>query len=142
MWPPARRLGCSSVEVTVVSDSSIVNYSMYSLDRIRCSNGLDCKQVSLIQRCFLLMLTKLSKPGVFQAAYASSAVVESITDFWQYFDPIRQFMSQNCSNDVQAVIKHVDSVFTSNNQAEIDALKSNWNLGNITHLDDVAGARK
>lgn len=51
-------------------------------------------------------------------------------------------MAQNCSSDVQAVIVHVDSVFTTGNQKEIDALKANWNLGNITHLDDVAGARK
>ena len=51
-------------------------------------------------------------------------------------------MPANCSADVEAVIAHVDSVFKGNNQAAIQALKDNWGLGVITHLDDVAGARK
>ncbi len=81
-----------------------------------------------------------SKPGLFQAGYASSAVVEAIEYFWQYFDPIRQFMPQNCSADVQAVIAHVDSVFSGTNTAQINALKANWGVQDLTHLDDVAGA--
>ena len=79
---------------------------------------------------------------MFFAGYASSAVVESITQFWQYFDPIRQFMPSNCSADVQAVIAHVDETFTKGSSAEIQALKDNWGLGVMTHLDDVAGSRK
>ena len=77
---------------------------------------------------------------MFWAGYASSAVVESIIDFWQYFDPIRQFMPQNCSADVQAVIKHIDQVFQGKDTAAINALKSNWGMGDVVHLDDVAGA--
>jgi hypothetical protein len=46
----------------------------------------------------------------FYAGYASSAVVEAITDFWAYFEPIRQQMPKNCSADVEAVISHIDSV--------------------------------
>lgn len=70
-----------------------------------------------------------SKPGVFWAGYASSAVVEAIVDFWQYFEPIRQNMPQNCSADVEAVITHVDQVFTTGTPAQISALKDNWGLG-------------
>lgn len=77
---------------------------------------------------------------MFFAGYASSAVVQSITQFWQYFDPIRQFMPQNCSADVQAVIAHVDKTFATGSPAEIQALKDNWGLGVMTHLDDVAGS--
>ncbi|KZP04566.1 peptidase S28 [Athelia psychrophila] len=84
--------------------------------------------------------TMASHPGVFWAGYASSAVVEAITDFWQYFEPIRQNMPANCSADVEAVITHVDQVFTNGTAAEISDLKSNWGLGSVTHLDDVAGA--
>lgn len=43
---------------------------------------------------------------------------------------------------VTAVIAHVDKVFTSGTKAEIDALKANWGMQNLTHLDDVAGSRK
>lgn len=57
-----------------------------------------------------------------------------------YFEPIRLGMPQNCSADVQAVIAHVDQVFTSGSPSDIDSVKANFELQNITHLDDVAGA--
>ena len=85
---------------------------------------------------------KRSKPGLFHIGYASSAVVQAITYFWQYFDPIRLHMPTNCSADVQTVIGYIDRVFSHprSTQAEINAIKSNFNLMNVTHLDDVAGA--
>ncbi|KAG6850910.1 hypothetical protein H0H93_006736 [Arthromyces matolae] len=84
--------------------------------------------------------TMVSRPGIFWAGYASSAVVEAILDFWRYFEPIRTHMPANCSADVEAVIAHVDKTFTSNNAIAIQALKQQFGLGNLTHLDDVAGA--
>ena len=65
----------------------------------------------------------------------------SNSDFWGYFEPIRESMPQNCSADVQAVIAHVDQVFTSGTTAQINSLKANWGMQDVTHLDDVAGAR-
>ena len=50
-------------------------------------------------------------------------------------------MAANCSADIEAVIAHVDGVFTSENNTAISTLKDNWGLGAMTHLDDVAGAR-
>ncbi|KIY73984.1 peptidase S28 [Cylindrobasidium torrendii FP15055 ss-10] len=84
--------------------------------------------------------TMVNKPGLFWAGYSSSGVVEAITDFWKYFEPIRKNMPSNCSADVAAVIAHVDEVFSGNDTAAIDGLKANWGLGGLTHLDDVAGA--
>lgn len=66
--------------------------------------------------------------------------MQTITDFWQYFDPARQFMPKNCSADVQAVIEYVDFTFTFGSDEEIDALKNNFGLGAVKHLDDAAGA--
>jgi hypothetical protein len=84
--------------------------------------------------------TMVNKPGVFFAGYASSAVVEAILDFWQYFEPIRTNMPANCSADVQAVISFVDKTFEGNDATAIQALKENFGLGDMTHLNDVAGA--
>ncbi|KAI0345812.1 peptidase S28 [Trametopsis cervina] len=84
--------------------------------------------------------TMVNKPNLFRAGYASSAVVEAITDFWAYFEPILEHMPSNCSSDVQAAIAHIDQVFTHGTPAQISALKANFGLGNLTHLDDVAGA--
>ena len=62
------------------------------------------------------------------------------SDYWGYFEPIRQFMPQNCSADVEAVIAHFDQVFTDGTQSQINALKNEFGMGAVTHLDDVTGA--
>ncbi|KAF9464843.1 peptidase S28 [Collybia nuda] len=84
--------------------------------------------------------TMVNKPGIFFAGYSSSGVVQAILNFWQYFEPVRQNMPSNCSADVQAVISHVDQVFTGKNASAIQALKESFGMGEMTHLDDVAGS--
>lgn len=49
-------------------------------------------------------------------------------------------MPANCSADVQAVISRIDKIFIGKNDTAIQAIKENFGLGNMTHLDDVAGA--
>ncbi|KAG7443164.1 uncharacterized protein BT62DRAFT_935498 [Guyanagaster necrorhizus] len=84
--------------------------------------------------------TIVNQPGVFWAGYSSSGVVEAILDYWRYFEPIRQNMPANCSADVAAVIAHIDQVFPSGNQSAIQQIKNSFGMGDMTHLDDVAGA--
>ncbi|KAH9833657.1 peptidase S28 [Rhodofomes roseus] len=84
--------------------------------------------------------TMVNQPGVFYAGYASSAVVESIVDYWGYFDPIRQYMPANCSADVEAVITYIDETFTNGTTDEINNIKELFNMTELTHLDDFAGA--
>ncbi|KAK0233820.1 peptidase S28 [Armillaria fumosa] len=88
----------------------------------------------------LVSWTMVNNPGLFYAGYASSAVVEAITDFWQYYEPIRQYMPANCSADVAAVIAYVDEVFTGSNTTAIDSVKETFGMSELTHLDDAAGA--
>ncbi|KAI0764283.1 peptidase S28 [Trametes elegans] len=88
----------------------------------------------------LTSYTMSKKPDVFYAAYASSAVVEAIVDFWGYFEPIRESMPANCSADVAAVITHVDSVLATNDSAQITTLKSTFGLQGLSHNDDFAAA--
>ncbi|KAG6846633.1 hypothetical protein H0H93_012724, partial [Arthromyces matolae] len=86
----------------------------------------------------LTSYTMVNKPGVFQAAYSSSAPVETIMDYWTYFEPIRLNMPQNCSADAQAVISYIDSVLDGGNATAIQGVKDNFGLGGIVHLDDFA----
>ncbi|KAI0309843.1 peptidase S28 [Amylostereum chailletii] len=79
-----------------------------------------------------------SKPGLFQAGYASSATVQNIFNFWSYFEPIRENMPQNCSNDVQAAIAAFDG--TVSNASAFKALQDQFGMGAVTHQDDVTGA--
>ena len=65
------------------------------------------------------------------------------SDFWEYFRPIKEGMAANCSADVQAVIAHIDSVFTGKNQKAIDTILEMFNMTSLSnHLDDAAGARE
>ncbi|KAF8585313.1 hypothetical protein K439DRAFT_1388477 [Ramaria rubella] len=84
--------------------------------------------------------TLVDQPGVFWAGYASSAVVEAIIDYWAYFEPIRQNMPQNCSADIQTVIAHIDEVFTFGSEEEKQAIKDEFGMGDVRHLDDAAGS--
>lgn len=49
-------------------------------------------------------------------------------------------MPKNCTADVEAVISHVDTVFTLGSTSQKNALKAQFGMQNVTHLDDVAGA--
>ncbi|KAF8699317.1 Serine protease S28, partial [Rhizoctonia solani] len=81
-----------------------------------------------------------AKPGVFWAGYSSSGVVQAINWYWGYFEPVRQYMPKNCSADVQKVVNYVDATFTFGKRSEIQALKETLGMGNLSHVDDVAGA--
>ncbi|KAK1218111.1 hypothetical protein PQX77_019210 [Marasmius sp. AFHP31] len=80
--------------------------------------------------------TMVKKPGLFHAGWSSSAPVQPIYNFWQYFEPIREYMPQNCSADVQAVIAHVDKTIGLNDKTEIQKLKANFGLIDVTNVDD------
>lgn len=87
----------------------------------------------------LTSYTLLNQPDAFWAGYSSSGVVEGIINFWQYFDIPRQYMPQNCSADVQAVIAYIDETFVNGTTEEIDAIETTFGM-NLTHLDDFSYA--
>jgi hypothetical protein len=74
---------------------------------------------------------------LFDLAYNGSL----FSNFWQYFEPIRQNMPKNCSADVQTVISHIDKTFTGKDTKAIESIKDMFGMADLTHLDDVAGAR-
>jgi pimeloyl-ACP methyl ester carboxylesterase len=84
--------------------------------------------------------TMVNKPDVFRAGYATSSVVEAMTDYYSYFTPIREYMPQNCSSDVQAVIAYLDQLYAENNTAAMQSLKEAFGLGGLSHIDDFASA--
>jgi hypothetical protein len=59
------------------------------------------------------------------------------SDFWQYFEPVRQNMPQNCSNDVQGVIAFWDKIIESGNETALNELKTSFGLGGVIHADDA-----
>ena len=79
----------------------------------------------------------------FSRVEESTDTSDARSDFWHYFQPILEGMASNCSADVQAVIAHIDSVFTSNNTGAINTILDMFNMTELSnHLDDAAGACK
>ncbi|RXW19276.1 hypothetical protein EST38_g6579 [Candolleomyces aberdarensis] len=76
-------------------------------------------------------------PGIFWAAYASSAAVQPKIDFWQYWSPIEQHMPANCTADVKAVVSLIDGVIDSGNQTRMTEIKTQFGLGSLGTIDFV-----
>ncbi|KAF9266345.1 hypothetical protein L218DRAFT_922990 [Marasmius fiardii PR-910] len=88
----------------------------------------------------LTSYTMVNKPGLMWAGYASSGPVQVMENFWVYFEPIRKNMPQNCSADVEAVIAHLDQVFSGTNSPAKQAIKNTFGMGTVQHDDDFLGA--
>ncbi|KAK8209937.1 peptidase S28 [Phyllosticta paracitricarpa] len=84
--------------------------------------------------------TQAKDPDTFWAYHASSAVVQAIDDFWQYFVPVQKGMPQNCSADVSLVIGHIDGVLKNGTTQQKSDLKAQFGLAGLEHDDDFASA--
>jgi len=80
--------------------------------------------------------TSSISPGTFWAYHASSAPVEIITDYWQYFTPIQEGMPRNCSADISRVIDYLDSVMMNGTASEKYEVKQKFGLESVKHDDD------
>ena len=79
-------------------------------------------------------------PGTFWAYQASSAVVEAISNYWEYFVPVQEGMPKNCSKDVSLVIDHMDNVLMHGTAQEAHALKAMFKMESVEHNDDFMAA--
>jgi len=77
-----------------------------------------------------------TKPSVMWAYYASSAVVETIGNYWSYFLPETENMPQNCSTDISLVVQHLDNIGETGTLQEQTAIKELFGLGGLAHYDD------
>ncbi|KAH8423270.1 putative serine peptidase [Aspergillus melleus] len=82
--------------------------------------------------------TEATAPGTFWAYHATSAPVEAIYDFWQYFEPVREGMPQNCSKDVSLVANYIDGLGKNGTTREKQAVKELFGLGDLEYYDDFA----
>ncbi|TAQ90255.1 hypothetical protein B7494_g1445 [Chlorociboria aeruginascens] len=80
--------------------------------------------------------TESTSPGTFWAYHSSSAPVEAIYDYWQYFVPVQEGMPKNCSKDLSLVIDHIDNILIHGTAAEKTALKTQFGLAALEHDDD------
>ncbi|KAJ7510413.1 serine carboxypeptidase S28-domain-containing protein [Mycena galericulata] len=79
-------------------------------------------------------------PNLFYAAYATSAPVQAISNFYGYFIPVENGAPQNCSTDMKAVITHWDAVMSTGTKEQQLELMAVFGLQNVTHSVDAASA--
>ncbi|RYP61563.1 hypothetical protein DL771_010084 [Monosporascus sp. 5C6A] len=77
-------------------------------------------------------------PGIFAAYHASSAVVQAIHDFWQYFTPIEAALPRSCSSNLKAAIRYIDSVLEGQDEEDITQLKTRFDLESLNNADFAA----
>jgi hypothetical protein len=77
-----------------------------------------------------------TKPSVMWAYYSSSAVVETIGNYWSYFLTETENMPKNCSSDISAVIEYLDDVYLTGDEKTLQSLKTSFGLGGVSHYDD------
>lgn len=77
-----------------------------------------------------------TKPSVMWAYYASSAVVETIGNYWSYFLTETENMPQNCSTDISLVVEHLDNIGETGTLLEQTEIKEIFGLGGVTYYDD------
>lgn len=82
--------------------------------------------------------TESTAPGTFWAYHASSAPVEAISNYWQYFVPVQEGMPKNCSTDISIVIDHIDCVLETGTEDEKSSLKDMFGLAPLRDDDFVA----
>ncbi|KAG8406844.1 hypothetical protein J3459_018625 [Metarhizium acridum] len=77
-------------------------------------------------------------PGTFWAYHCSSAVVEAVGDYWQYFAPIDSALPRNCSADLKRINAHFQRVLTNGTAEAKDKLKSRFGFDGIADDDFVS----
>lgn len=77
-----------------------------------------------------------TKPSVMWAYYASSAVVETIGNYWSYFLTETENMPKNCSADLTLVVDYLDIIGETGTSQQQAAAKAQFGLGGVAHYDD------
>ncbi|KAK4175357.1 putative serine protease [Triangularia setosa] len=77
-------------------------------------------------------------PGTFWAYHASSAPVQAIRHFWQYFTPIWEGMPRNCSKDFEKITLHIDNVLEFGSDEQVKSLKEGFGMGDVKEKGDFA----
>lgn len=77
-------------------------------------------------------------PQLTWGAISSSGVTEAIYDFWQYYEPIREYGPAECIATQVKLINVMDNILLKNDSATVKQLKSGFGMQTLTHNDDFA----
>ncbi|RMD41297.1 hypothetical protein DV735_g3846, partial [Chaetothyriales sp. CBS 134920] len=87
---------------------------------------------------FVAFLRKVY-PELTWGAISSSGVTAPIYDYWQYYEPVRQYGPPDCIANQQKLINVLDTILLDkNNSATREKLKASFGLLGLTYDDDFA----
>jgi hypothetical protein len=81
-------------------------------------------------------------PGTFWAYHATSAVVQPIANYWQYYVPIDKAMPKNCSTDMKKAMARLDDMLKFSDDDRKDYIKSRFGLAGLEDDDFWVGAHQ
>ncbi|KAK6375701.1 hypothetical protein LTS17_007523 [Exophiala oligosperma] len=77
-------------------------------------------------------------PDLYWGAISSSGVTEAIYDFWQYYEPVREYAPSDCIENHVKLTNILDTVLKQNDTKTVTQLKAGFGLETLTHNDDFA----
>lgn len=86
----------------------------------------------------MVALLRKLYPELTWGAISSSGVTVALYDFWQYYEPIREYASSEFVQTQTKLINILDNILAKNDTQQIVELKSLFGLQNLTFNDDFA----
>lgn len=86
---------------------------------------------------FVSFLRKLY-PEVFYGSISSSGVTEALYNYWQYYEPVREYGPPQCIANQVKLINIIDNVLEKNDTKTVTLVKKLFGLQGLTHSDDLA----
>lgn len=77
-------------------------------------------------------------PELTWGAISSSGVTEAIYDYWEYYEPIREYGPPDCILTQQKLTNILDNILLKDNATTVTALKAAFGLESLTYDDDFA----
>lgn len=81
---------------------------------------------------------RIQYPDIYWGAISSSGVTEAIWDYWEYYEPIREYGPPDCIDTHAKIVNVMDNILMSGDNSTVDELKSAFNASGITYNDDFA----
>lgn len=86
----------------------------------------------------LVAFLRVLYPDVYFGAISSSGVTEAIYDYWQYWEPIRQFGPSECIELTQTFTHILDNLFQSSLPSLVKDYEALYGLQAISYANDFA----
>jgi hypothetical protein len=86
----------------------------------------------------LVAFLRVLYPDVYFGAISSSGVTEAIYDYWQYWEPIREFGPSECIRLTQTFAHILDNLLQSSQQSFVKDYEALFGLQAISYANDFA----